>query len=421
MRVSDFPKKYYFYFFLIILFGLSMRLYGIFNPLTEAWNIRQAQTAMMARNIYFDGINFLPTRLDFFGNSDGSVILEFPVMHVFTEYLYNFFGINESLGRLISITFYLLSSFVFLKLSLIFLSRNGALVALSIFTISPWNIFLGRAFMPEASMMFFYISSFYLFIQYVQKMRALHLCLGILSLSLAPLTKPPAGLIFVPIVSYISTSNIDKKTKIRLLYIILACLLPFFIWLIYANYTNANNANIPKNWGNWLDIVFGRGGLIGNWLSFEFYKNVSGSVIVFLMTPVVFIFSACGFLLALKKDSFSSINHWFFGCILFLFLLAQIEVIILSDFFAPPLALYAALFLEYNIGKFREQFSVFFVKIFSLIFLIFHCIGFFYFYQYMYDTKMRMPHVFEVERLLKKHFPENRYALIHQKMLLLVF
>ena len=33
----------------------------------------------------------------------------------------------------------------------------------------------------------------------------------------------------------------------------------------------------------------------------------------------------------------------------------------------------------------------------------------------MYDTKMRMPHVFEVERLLKKHFPENRYALIHQK------
>ncbi len=26
-----------------------------------------------------------------------------------------------------------------------------------------------------------------------------------------------------------------------------------------------------------------------------------------------------------------------------------------------------------------------------------------------------MPYVFEVERLLKEHFPQNRYALIHQK------
>ena len=410
-------KNFRWFVVVTVFIGILLRLYGLSNPLTEAWNIRQAQTAMMARNIFLDGVHFLPTRLDFFGNSSGDVVLEFPLMHMITASLYWLFGVNEIFGRLVSLGFFALSSLMFLQLALLFLSRSGALCALIIFTISPWNIFLGRAFMPEASMMFFYLSGFYLFSIFLEKRKLFYLILGVIALCLAPLTKPPAGLVFLPVITSIFFSKFRGSTKINLVALVLFCTIPFAAWGIYANYINASNPNIPKNWGNWLDIIYGRGGILGNWLSWDFYRNVGGSIVVFLLTPVFFIGALLGLWVGAANKKFIPIQHWLFGCVLFIFVLAGANRghPYYQIFLLPPLALYCGLFFE------RYSFKIInFVKskngilVVSVILAV-HVFGYYRFYQYMYDPNLRMPNAIQAAGIIKKHFPEDRYALIHQK------
>ena len=65
----------------IVFLGLVIRLYGINLPLVDSHQVRQAQTAMMARNLYEDNMNIFRPRLDFFGNVPGYIIMEFPLMH----------------------------------------------------------------------------------------------------------------------------------------------------------------------------------------------------------------------------------------------------------------------------------------------------------------------------------------------------
>lgn len=113
----------------IILLGLTLRLYGINLPMVESHQVRQAQTAMMTRNLYEDHLDISHTRLDFFGNVPGYIIMEFPLMHGITALLYIFFGVHEFLGRLVSIAFSVGAMFLFYGLARQFLSVLGALSA----------------------------------------------------------------------------------------------------------------------------------------------------------------------------------------------------------------------------------------------------------------------------------------------------
>ena len=142
----------------IVILGIAMRLYGINLPLVDSHQIRQAQTAMMTRNLYEDNMNIFRTRLDFFGNVPGYIIMEFPLMHAITALLYYLFGVHEVIGRLVSVVFSVGAMFLMYGLARQFLSRVGAFAALVLYVFSPMNIFFSRAFMPESSMMFFMVT-----------------------------------------------------------------------------------------------------------------------------------------------------------------------------------------------------------------------------------------------------------------------
>lgn len=51
-------RKYLYLMFLLSVF-LSLRLYGIGEPLVEMHNVRQTQTAMITRNLLNDNFNVL--------------------------------------------------------------------------------------------------------------------------------------------------------------------------------------------------------------------------------------------------------------------------------------------------------------------------------------------------------------------------
>src|SRR5688572_22383272 len=128
-------------FWSIIALGLAARFYGIALPLVDSHQMRQAQTAMMARNLFQDGLNIFCTRIDCFGTSRSCVIMEFPLMQALCAVLYHAFGVREIIGRLVSILFSLGAMFAMYGLACRFLSSRGALWALALYAFSPMNIF----------------------------------------------------------------------------------------------------------------------------------------------------------------------------------------------------------------------------------------------------------------------------------------
>ena len=58
-------------FFFIFFINIIILLITLSNTYTDGYNLRQAQTAVMARNIFYDNLNIFPTRLTFFAPRKG--------------------------------------------------------------------------------------------------------------------------------------------------------------------------------------------------------------------------------------------------------------------------------------------------------------------------------------------------------------
>lgn len=411
----------------IIFLGLVLRLYGVTLPLVDSHQVRQAQTAMMAQNLYEDNINIFRTRLDIFGNSPGYIILEFPLMHAIVAFLYNLFGVHEIFGRLVSIVFSIGAMFLMYGLARKFLSVTGALAALALYTFSPMNIFFSRAFMPESSMMFFMIGAIYFFLKWLDR-RSLGLYIGaIIFAGFACLTKPTAALIFAPIFTawFLKERWEMAKSIYFWVYMILA-LAPGFLWAVYANYFNALNPDIPSTFGgNWIALLKAHG-MISHWFSLKFYAFLLGSVSLLLLTPLGFIGALSGVLCA-KESKLSKVLYlWLAVFIVYFYALSGPNSG--HIYYHLPLLPLAVIFfgfsIEWLLGKrelikkiLEKRIYLWICTVFILLTLVSYGIGYFWYFKYMYEN--RMLYTIEAAEIIKKHTPENRFVIVNQDGILL--
>jgi 4-amino-4-deoxy-L-arabinose transferase-like glycosyltransferase len=125
---------------------------------------RQADTAAMARNFYENGYNFLYPQIDWGGNLAGYCQTEFPIYSFLVAILYRFFGVHESIGRILSIVFSLIAICFFYKLCLeITCDKKLSFWSSFFYTIIPTNIYYSRTFQPESLVLMSAISGFYFF------------------------------------------------------------------------------------------------------------------------------------------------------------------------------------------------------------------------------------------------------------------
>ena len=62
--------------FLFILFiNIIFLLVTLSNSYTDGYNLRQAQTAIIAKNIFYDNFNIFPTRLSILAPSKGTLYI----------------------------------------------------------------------------------------------------------------------------------------------------------------------------------------------------------------------------------------------------------------------------------------------------------------------------------------------------------
>jgi len=214
---------------LILAIGLAVRLIRLNQPLSE-FSTRQAETAMVARNFYYDGFKLFFPEMDIAGErgARGIVALELGLMPFLAAILYKFSGgVNEYLGRLVSIAFWLGGAIIFYRWLLLF-GKKLAILALLVYTFLPLSIILSRTFQPEMAMLFFSILGLYYLTRYSLGERESNLWIGAAAVSMAILLKVTALSLILPFIFLV----IKRERHLRIKFWIagLFIISPFLAW-----------------------------------------------------------------------------------------------------------------------------------------------------------------------------------------------
>jgi 4-amino-4-deoxy-L-arabinose transferase-like glycosyltransferase len=182
----------------IVLLGASLRLLYVRTPLLDAHRWRQVDTAAITRNLHEVRFNVFYPQVDW-GGPDAYVESEFPLLPALTALLYKVFGPQEYLGRIVAIVFSIATIGAMYALARELLSHSAGLAAAFLMAVSPAAVFFGRTFMPDAPMLFFWVSGVLGFVRYFHTGSRRALWLGSAATALACLVKIPAVMMFAPI------------------------------------------------------------------------------------------------------------------------------------------------------------------------------------------------------------------------------
>lgn len=141
---------------ILSMVSFAIKVYGLDDGI-YTW--RQADTASMARNFYRCGMTLWRPMIDWGGASPFVVESEFPLYQYIVALAYMVTGVDESVGKLMSIFFS-----IFTAISLAFIARNAAgeqcgLWTAAAYSFFPFTLHFSRLFMPDTMMMFFAVTS----------------------------------------------------------------------------------------------------------------------------------------------------------------------------------------------------------------------------------------------------------------------
>lgn len=258
---------------LIIFIGILMRLPFVFEPEHHGFQgatWRQTDTASIAHN-FIDQENIFFPQIHWGGDGAGFVETEFQLYPFLVSLVYEVFGEHIAFGLFISLLFSAGSFIAFYNLARYLLPPVAATLALVFFIISPLVIEFSVVFMPEPTVLFFYIAALGLFVHWLHNDRSTFLLLAALSTAIAILVKPTSvhiGFVFLMLVFEKHGFRFFRDPRLWLFAVI--SLLPGILWYLHAR-------NLYLDYGNTFGIISGGDSKFDNlnyWFSPGFYKSV---------------------------------------------------------------------------------------------------------------------------------------------------
>lgn len=143
-------------YLLIFCFSLLVHLPGMTSPFLDEQSYRQCQTALMAKNYFRHGMEFLKPEVYTVGNRVWAGT-EFPIYSYLVACLYKLFGFHEWFARLVSALFAAwgaLFLFAFVRRRL---NEDVALIASLAMCVIPVHLFYTRTVQPEAMALWGYL------------------------------------------------------------------------------------------------------------------------------------------------------------------------------------------------------------------------------------------------------------------------
>ncbi|MEZ6173183.1 MAG: glycosyltransferase family 39 protein, partial [Phycisphaerales bacterium] len=179
--------------------GIGMRVHHFDSPPIGHHQWRQSDTASVSRNMMQgDGSLWRPT-MDWRGDGDGAVEMEFPLYQAAVATLYSILDVHHWIPRLCSVAANLLSVWiVFLLVRRISDDATAAWTACTLIVL-PLYAFFGRAIQPEAWMVCAFVCSVYCFLRWSQTQRMAWFTCAAGATALAILLKLPSVVVGLPL------------------------------------------------------------------------------------------------------------------------------------------------------------------------------------------------------------------------------
>jgi 4-amino-4-deoxy-L-arabinose transferase-like glycosyltransferase len=327
--------------FYILLFTLLIRLYHITFPVIGWHSWRQADTASIARNFFQEESNIFYPRIDWRGDTEGYVECEFQIYTFLVSGLYNLFGVNEFFGRLVSVIFSVLTVFGIYLLVRRIIDERTALWSAFIYSILPLNIFFGRAFMPEPTMLMCSIYGIYFFVKWIENSSTKDFIISAIFISLAALVKLPALYLGLPL-SYLCYKKYGltflKNWKIWIF--VLIVFVPVAAWYYHAHLLHLQTGLTFSIWNAGKD----KWGMIDPLLTFKFYNDIFfKSIAERHLTYPAFVIFIWGLFIKRKHNLEGLFDWWLIGMIIFIFLAPQAHLA--QEYYQLPFNIPASVFI----------------------------------------------------------------------------
>ena len=292
-------------FLIILLFGLSVRLYKIDIPLLEFYPSRQIQTAEITKNLFYDS-EFLKPKVSYLGPEKKIFLLEAPIYNSIVVLTYKIFGgVNETLGRAVSVWAWLIAAFLIYSISRMFTKNIGSLTALYFYTFSPLSVLISKSFQPDQWMITFSLAAIFTLLKWTKNKKVVYFVISSIFASLAILTKLPAIIFLLfPLLLLILTTKL-KIGRLFFLYFFVACL-PVGVWTAYGfllkDFSGVSHSAFSV--GNWFGINL--------FWNRQYYYNVFGFEYHLVLLPTGILLFIVGIFQKLKPDQ-RFLYFWLFG------------------------------------------------------------------------------------------------------------
>lgn len=233
-------------FILILIIGLIVRLYRINSPIADWHSFRQADTASVSKYFYDNGIDLLDPRYDDISrvqsgmfNPNGYRFVEFPIynaIHALSAHAL-FFVAFDTVGRLISVIFSLITSIFIYKITAFYFGKGNGKLAMFVFLVLPFNIYFSRVVLPEPLSVLLGISALWFFTKYTNTFKLKDLIIYCVLMSLGILVKP-----YIIFYNVFVLYHFWKKYSLKKLFyakesllISAILLIPFLLWRIWIS------------------------------------------------------------------------------------------------------------------------------------------------------------------------------------------
>jgi 4-amino-4-deoxy-L-arabinose transferase-like glycosyltransferase len=298
-RVSLLSRREWWSILLLLAVGLGIRLVGISQPFVDEWSWRQSDVAMIAENFSRHGFNFLYPEINWAGPA-GYVGTEFPLVPLLAAVFYQLCGVQDWVGRAISVGFFLLSVPCVYLLVKQMANTTSAFLAVGIYLVMPLSIFLSREFMPDMAALSCSLMALTLFSAWLTHQAHSRLLVAATGATcLALLLKITYGMIGVPLLYLAWQTYGVKVLHQRKLWACAAVSLTIPV-LWYAHAYGISRAYVPYHF-------FGEGGIALGDLTW--YGTILSRVVLWSLTPPVVGAMVLGALCP-GHGTFRRLFHW---------------------------------------------------------------------------------------------------------------
>ncbi len=257
----------------LVLLGLLVRYYHFDAPLADDHAWKQTNQASLAYHLFesdFDYAELKLFSLPFNSDSPSFYHEEIPLYISIVASLYKLAGVHESLGRLISIHFSLLSIIWFWGLLKKHFSERVCFYAMIFYIFSPLHLFYARAFMPDMAMISTAIGGLYYFDEWMLSGKRKNLFLSAILIAASVSFKYFGILVLVPI-ALLMLKKYSWKALIKpeIFLLTTASVLPLVYWMAYVSYVLGMDLS-----GHGVFQSMSSSFVWGDLLNLEFYETV---------------------------------------------------------------------------------------------------------------------------------------------------